>query len=150
MNKMDERTSVTSSSGAPGAQLPSSPVTLPSSPDRGLASPTEDRAADVPDSASTKQDDDKVIIFYKAAGNAPPMKNKKFKLNRSANATVILEFLRKQLGLKPEETLVPNTPFPRLVSRVCSSFSSTVRFSRARTSLLTSCTSVFKTMASSS
>ncbi len=44
--------------------------------------------------------------MFKAAGSAPPLKIKKFKLASSATIQNVLDFLRKQLKYKVEESLV--------------------------------------------
>lgn len=49
---------------------------------------------------------DKVIILFKEIGSAPALKQNKFKLASTATFKDVLFFLRKQLQVKPEESLV--------------------------------------------
>jgi len=49
--------------------------------------------------------DGKVVILFKSAGDAPPLKIKKFKLQAKANFQTVSDFLRKQLRFKPTDPL---------------------------------------------
>eukprot|EP01112_Ceratiomyxa_fruticulosa_P010178 TRINITY_DN2683_c0_g1_i1.p3 TRINITY_DN2683_c0_g1~~TRINITY_DN2683_c0_g1_i1.p3 ORF type:complete len:121 (-),score=22.52 TRINITY_DN2683_c0_g1_i1:40-402(-) len=49
--------------------------------------------------------DGKVIILFKNTGNAPPLKQKKFKLQASASFSTVIDFLRKMLRYKPTDSL---------------------------------------------
>jgi len=64
-----------------------------------------DKEEEDKDEGPTKQEPDKVVIMFKAVGSAPPLKIKKFKLASSASVQNVLDFLRKQLKYKPEESL---------------------------------------------
>ncbi|KJE93076.1 hypothetical protein CAOG_03919 [Capsaspora owczarzaki ATCC 30864] len=48
---------------------------------------------------------DKVIVQFRAAGNAPLMRQKKFKITASEKFQTVIEFLRKQLKFKPTDPL---------------------------------------------
>eukprot|EP01117_Protostelium_nocturnum_P007463 TRINITY_DN2667_c0_g1_i2.p1 TRINITY_DN2667_c0_g1~~TRINITY_DN2667_c0_g1_i2.p1 ORF type:complete len:106 (+),score=20.88 TRINITY_DN2667_c0_g1_i2:142-459(+) len=48
---------------------------------------------------------EKVVILFKETGSAPALKQNKFKLSSSATFRNVLEFLRKQLQVKPEDSL---------------------------------------------
>jgi len=56
-------------------------------------------------SAEDYMRDGKVVILFKSTGNAPAMKQNKFKLNASANFQSVIDFLRKQLRLKATDSL---------------------------------------------
>eukprot|EP01120_Amphizonella_sp_Union-15-10_P002410 TRINITY_DN12616_c0_g1_i1.p1 TRINITY_DN12616_c0_g1~~TRINITY_DN12616_c0_g1_i1.p1 ORF type:complete len:111 (-),score=24.34 TRINITY_DN12616_c0_g1_i1:63-395(-) len=49
--------------------------------------------------------DGKVVIFFKATGNVPELKQKKFKLKAIANFQNVMDFLRAQLKYKPTDPL---------------------------------------------
>ncbi|KAL6057398.1 Ubiquitin-like protein [Balamuthia mandrillaris] len=49
--------------------------------------------------------DGKVVIRFKSAGDAPALKQTKFKLQAKANFQNVIDFLRKQLRLKPTDPL---------------------------------------------
>lgn len=48
-----------------------------------------------------------VVILFKGIGNAPELKQKKYKLAKTATFQNVLDFLRKMLRYKPDESLVP-------------------------------------------
>jgi ubiquitin-like protein ATG12 len=47
----------------------------------------------------------KVVIFFKHTGNAPELRQKKFKLMATASFQSVIDFLRKQLKCKPTDPL---------------------------------------------
>lgn len=47
-----------------------------------------------------------VIVRFKATGNAPILKQSVFKVTATHKFSAVIEFLRKQLDLKPSESLV--------------------------------------------
>jgi len=49
--------------------------------------------------------DGKVIILFKSTGNAPALKQTKFKLGIENSASVVISFLRKQLKLAAADPL---------------------------------------------
>jgi hypothetical protein len=49
---------------------------------------------------------DTVIIFFKATGGAPELKQKKYKLQTSGTVQEILKFLKGQIRFKQEDPLV--------------------------------------------
>ncbi len=49
--------------------------------------------------------DGKVVVTFKNTGNAPQLKQKKFKLSTKVRFQYVIDFLRKQLRYKPEEPL---------------------------------------------
>ncbi|EFA79703.1 autophagy protein 12 [Heterostelium album PN500] len=56
-------------------------------------------------STSTTAVKDSVIIYFKNAGSAPALKQKKFKLQSTINFQAVIDNLRKQLKMKPNEPL---------------------------------------------
>jgi hypothetical protein len=48
----------------------------------------------------------KVVVQFKATGNAPIMKQNKFKISAHQRFGSVADFLRKQLRVKPGDTLV--------------------------------------------
>eukprot|EP01136_Pigoraptor_vietnamica_P017765 Opistho-1_new@63381 len=48
---------------------------------------------------------DKVIVRFRAAGNAPVMKQNKFKITASEKFQTVIDFLKKQLKFKPADSL---------------------------------------------
>jgi ubiquitin-like protein ATG12 len=48
---------------------------------------------------------DKVVILFKAVGNAPLLKLKKFQVTREATVQTVVDFLRKQLKYGPQDPL---------------------------------------------
>ncbi|KAJ8082459.1 Ubiquitin-like protein [Marasmius tenuissimus] len=52
-----------------------------------------------------KKDAEKVIVRFKAVGNAPIMKDNFFKITASNRFQAVIQFLRKQLGYKGSEPL---------------------------------------------
>jgi len=69
-----------------------------------------------------------VVILLKHTGDAPPLKQSKFKLASSANFQKVMDFLRKQLHFKPDQPLVNVSPTFSLPALLCS-----VRLSFAQT-----------------
>jgi hypothetical protein len=47
-----------------------------------------------------------VVVFFKAAGSAPPLKQSKFKFASEGTVRRLLEFLRQQLQFSADEPLV--------------------------------------------
>ena len=47
-----------------------------------------------------------VVVFFKATGNAPQLKQSKFKLASTARFQNVTDFLRKQLQYQANESLV--------------------------------------------
>ena len=83
-------TAVTSSSAAPAAT--SGSATPPTSSASG-------RVLGVPDGL-------KVVVHFRAAGDAPILKKSKFMLNANYRFIVLIDFLRKHLHYKPTDALV--------------------------------------------
>ncbi|KAG8742387.1 hypothetical protein FRC10_001609 [Ceratobasidium sp. 414] len=54
---------------------------------------------------SGKQESTRVIIQFKAVGNAPIMKKYEYGVSSSQPLQVVVKFLRSQLGLKPGDPL---------------------------------------------
>ncbi|KAF9064337.1 APG12-domain-containing protein [Rhodocollybia butyracea] len=52
-----------------------------------------------------KKDADKVIVRFKAVGNAPIMKQNFFKITSANRFQAVIQFLRKELGYKGTEPL---------------------------------------------
>ncbi|KAK7457087.1 Ubiquitin-like protein [Stygiomarasmius scandens] len=52
-----------------------------------------------------KKDSEKVIVRFKAVGNAPIMKQNFFKITSSNRFQAVIQFLRKELGYKGNEPL---------------------------------------------
>ncbi|KAF5391224.1 hypothetical protein D9757_003052 [Collybiopsis confluens] len=55
--------------------------------------------------AYKKKDTEKVIVRFKAVGNAPIMKQNFFKITSSNRFQAVIQFLRKELGYKGSEPL---------------------------------------------
>eukprot|EP01080_Neovahlkampfia_damariscottae_P009928 gene9928-2249_t len=53
----------------------------------------------------TKEDEEKIVVFLKAVGNAPILKVKKFKIASNNSFKVLQAKLRGFLNLKPADTL---------------------------------------------
>eukprot|EP00298_Acanthocystis_sp_HF-20_P029343 c8220_g1_i2.p1 GENE.c8220_g1_i2~~c8220_g1_i2.p1 ORF type:complete len:138 (+),score=49.28 c8220_g1_i2:24-416(+) len=49
--------------------------------------------------------DDKVIVMFQATGNAPLLKQTKFKISQSEPFQSVIEFLRRQIHCKPSDQL---------------------------------------------
>lgn len=49
-----------------------------------------------------------VIVRFKAIGNAPLLKQTKFKITSTESFQTIMDFLRRQLKFQPHESLVSN------------------------------------------
>lgn len=47
-----------------------------------------------------------VVILFKSVGDAPPLRESKFKLQAKANFQTVVDFLRRQLRFKPTDPLV--------------------------------------------
>ncbi|KAF7303730.1 Ubiquitin-like protein ATG12 [Mycena indigotica] len=62
-----------------------------------------------------KRDPSKVVVRFKAVGNAPIMKQNFYKITASNRFQAVIQFLRKELGWKAGDPLVPHTP-PRFAS----------------------------------
>ncbi|GAM21219.1 hypothetical protein SAMD00019534_043940 [Acytostelium subglobosum LB1] len=82
----------TSSGSVP--QTPTSPTLQPSSTTTTTTSSTP-----------TSEKKDSVIIYFKNAGSAPALKQKKFKLQATLSFQHVIDNLRKQLKLKSSEPL---------------------------------------------
>ncbi|GAA5847950.1 hypothetical protein JCM5353_007266 [Sporobolomyces roseus] len=86
---------------------------IPSSPNLGLGTPSTFAHLDgqkiTPKEAleTYKQyrNPDKVMIRFKATGNAPILKQTVFKVSASSQFQVVIGFLRRQLGFKPSDPL---------------------------------------------
>jgi hypothetical protein len=97
------------------------PLLDPTSP----SSPLAERAADKKDNAKGKLNLDcwklmgdcgslnvrlffvwSVVVRFKATGNAPMMKQNKFKISANQKFQTVVDFLRKQLHYKPTDPLV--------------------------------------------
>nr|XP_031858943.1 ubiquitin-like protein ATG12 [Kwoniella shandongensis]KAA5526015.1 ubiquitin-like protein ATG12 [Kwoniella shandongensis] len=64
-----------------------------------------------------KKDATKVVVRFKSIGSAPIMKNNVFKATAGHKFQAVILFLRQQLGIKKEESLVcplfyPAVPLP--------------------------------------
>lgn len=53
-----------------------------------------------------KKDNSKVVVRFKAIGNAPIMKNNHFRITAFNRFQAVIQFLRKELGWKPGDALV--------------------------------------------
>lgn len=53
----------------------------------------------------TSSSEGKVVVLFKAVGNAPALKLKKFQVSRSATVQTVVDFLRRQLKYAPEDPL---------------------------------------------
>jgi ubiquitin-like protein ATG12 len=58
-----------------------------------------------PKSAEEYMADGKVVIFFKHTGNAPELKQKKFKLTATTTFQTVIDFLRKQLKFGASDPL---------------------------------------------
>lgn len=54
---------------------------------------------------SKKKDSSKVVVRFKAVGNAPIMKQNLYKITSSNRFQTVIQFLRKELGWKAGDTL---------------------------------------------
>ncbi|POW04247.1 hypothetical protein PSTT_10564 [Puccinia striiformis] len=54
-----------------------------------------------------QRDPSKVVVRFKATGSAPIMKQNFFKITSSNRFQAVIAFLRKELGLKPTDPVVP-------------------------------------------
>jgi len=65
---------------------------------------------------------DKVVVLFKAVGNAPALKLKKFQVSREATVQTVIDFLRKQLKYTATDPLVrppPLSPVARPLALIC-------------------------------
>ncbi|GAA5848750.1 hypothetical protein JCM3766R1_006589 [Sporobolomyces carnicolor] len=84
-----------------------------SSPHLGLGSPSTFASAETPRTLSrapsetthAQKDPAKIIVRFKATGNAPIMKQNLFKISASHKFQAVHQFLRTQLNLKPADPL---------------------------------------------
>lgn len=53
-----------------------------------------------------KKDASKVVVRFKAIGNAPIMKNNHFRITAFNRFQAVIQFLRKELGWQPGDALV--------------------------------------------
>ena len=74
----------------------SSPTTTTSSYDESVTS----------DAKQTKVASEKVVMLFKAVGNAPIMKKSKFKINATSQFDEVIQFIRKTIKLKSDQSLV--------------------------------------------
>lgn len=51
-------------------------------------------------------DNNVVVVFFQAIGNAPILKQKHFKITASHKFMVVIQFLRRELGYQPSDPLV--------------------------------------------
>jgi ubiquitin-like protein ATG12 len=56
-----------------------------------------------------KKDSSKVVVRFKAIGNAPIMKNNYFRITAFNRFQAVIQFLRKELGWKQSDALVSET-----------------------------------------
>ncbi|GAB1524659.1 Ubiquitin-like protein [Rhizoctonia solani] len=59
-----------------------------------------------------KRDVSKVVVRFKAVGNAPIMKQNFYKITASNRFQAVIQFLRKELGWQPTDPLVAFSPAP--------------------------------------
>ncbi|KAJ1035474.1 hypothetical protein NDA13_000887 [Ustilago tritici] len=52
-----------------------------------------------------KKDSSKVVVFFKAIGNAPIMRNNYFRITAFNRFQAVIQFLRKELNFKPTDSL---------------------------------------------
>ncbi|GAA5955834.1 hypothetical protein JCM21900_001730 [Sporobolomyces salmonicolor] len=82
------------------------------SPNLGIGSPSTfmaESAKTLPRSAletyKQQKDATKVVVRFKATGNAPIMKQNLYKISASNRFQAVIAFLRKELGWKPSDAL---------------------------------------------
>lgn len=55
--------------------------------------------------SASSSDDAKILVQFKHTGDAPMLKQSKFKVPESAKVSVVLTILRTQLQLEPDQSL---------------------------------------------
>ena len=103
-----------SSSNASQAAAPASvsTTTASSTPASSASSPTASAVSTAPPPSSVSgrvlgvPDGLKVVVHFRAAGDAPILKKAKFMLNANYRFIVLIDFLRKHLHYKPTDALV--------------------------------------------
>ena len=93
---------------APAASTPQLNGTPPATPS---STTTPTLSTSVPSTSLTSRllgvpDTLKVIVHFRAVGDAPQLKKSKFMLSASYRFVVLIDFLRKHLHYKPTDTLV--------------------------------------------
>ncbi|KAJ8689632.1 Ubiquitin-like protein [Pleurotus ostreatus] len=83
----------------------------PDTPIRSLPSWAHQEASQIPEEAISaletykKKDPAKVVVRFKAVGNAPIMKQNFYKITASNRFQAVIQFLRKELGWKTGDPL---------------------------------------------
>lgn len=67
-----------------------------------------------------------VVVMFKNTGNAPPMKQKVFKLSATSPWKTVQTFLRKQLKFKDSESLVRTSTNRKLLESIAHLTAATV------------------------
>ncbi|SPO32656.1 probable Autophagy-related protein 12 [Ustilago trichophora] len=70
-----------------------------------IATPTPSAAAIQALEQYKKRDSSKVVVRFKAIGNAPIMKNNYFRITAFNRFQAVIQFLRKELNFKPSDSL---------------------------------------------
>ncbi|EGG15140.1 autophagy protein 12 [Cavenderia fasciculata] len=97
-NNNNNSSNTTTTTTNTNIEQPSSPPTNTSS-DTNINTPSSSSSTTEP----TKRDS--IIIYFKNAGSAPALKQKKFKLQATLSFQHVIDNLRKQLKMKPNEPL---------------------------------------------
>ena len=63
--------------------------------------------------------DGKVLVYFKSIGNAPILKQQKFKISAKEPFAAVVTFLRKQIKIEPSERYVRRDPCSPIKDSTC-------------------------------